>query len=63
MKWKDKRHVNIMTNMLSPPAAENFYDKNGKSLTPAMVKDYNRPIEYEDKYDHMINLYSIRRQP
>jgi len=49
MKWKDKGHVKTMRNMLSPPAAENFYDKNGKSLTPAMVKDYTRRIEYEDK--------------
>jgi len=49
MKWKNKGHVNTMTNMLSPPAVENFYDKNGKSLMPAMVKDYTRCIGYKDK--------------
>jgi hypothetical protein len=41
MEWKDKRHVNILTNMLSPPATDNFYDENGKSLKPAIVSDYN----------------------
>jgi len=46
MEWKDKRHVNILTNMLSPPEMGNFCDENGKSLRPVMVRDsYNRHIE------------------
>jgi hypothetical protein len=63
MEWKDKRYVNILTNTLSPPAMDNFYDENRKSLKPAIVRDYNRRTEYVDKYDHMINLYCLSRQP
>jgi hypothetical protein len=63
MEWKDKRRVNILTNMLSAAATDNFNDENGKSLKPAIVTDYNRCIEYVDKYDNMINLYCISRQP
>jgi hypothetical protein len=38
----DKRNVNILTKMFSPPAKHNFYDENGKSLKPAVVRGYNR---------------------
>jgi hypothetical protein len=55
MAWKDKRHVNILTNMLSSPPKDNFYDENGKSLKAAIL-DYNRFVGYTQKYDHMTNL-------
>jgi len=37
MMWKDKRNVNILTNLLSPPAESTFYDEN-ESLKLAVVK-------------------------
>ena len=63
MEWKDKRHVNILTNMLSPLAIDNFYDESGKSLKSATVRNYNRCKEYVDKYDHVTNLYFIKNSP
>jgi hypothetical protein len=37
-----RQNVNTWTNMLSPPAEGNFYDKHGKSLKSAMVQDYDK---------------------
>jgi hypothetical protein len=34
---EDKYNVNIPTNMLSPPAEDNFYEEHGKSLKLAKV--------------------------
>jgi hypothetical protein len=28
----ERQNVNMLTNMLSPPAEGNFYDEHGKSL-------------------------------
>jgi hypothetical protein len=39
MVWKDKINVNIMMNMLFPPAKGNLCDENGKSLKRAIVRD------------------------
>jgi hypothetical protein len=41
MVWGDKRNVNMLTNMLSPPAEGYFYEEN-QSLKPAILRDYNR---------------------
>jgi hypothetical protein len=35
-------NVNILMNMLSPPAEGNFCDKHGKGLKPARVQDESR---------------------
>jgi hypothetical protein len=59
--WKDKRNVNILTNMHRPPAEGNLCDEYGNTLKPAIVQDYNRQMGYVDKSDHMTNRYSISR--
>jgi hypothetical protein len=36
--WKDKRNVNIMMNMHSPPLDSNFCDEDGKAVKPAIIQ-------------------------
>lgn len=38
--WKDKRNVNIMMNMCSPPLDSNFCDEDGKAVKPATIQNY-----------------------
>lgn len=38
--WKEKRNVNILTNMHSPPARGNFCDQHGKALKPTIAQDF-----------------------
>jgi hypothetical protein len=61
MIWKDKGHVNMLTNMHHPPAEGNFCDEHGNALKPAIIQDYNQHMEYVDKSDCMTNTYSISR--
>jgi hypothetical protein len=42
MIWKDKRHINMLTNMHHPPAEGNFCDEHGNALKPVIIQDYNR---------------------
>jgi hypothetical protein len=37
MIWKDKRHVNMLTNMHHPPAEDNFRDEHGNALKPVII--------------------------
>jgi len=48
-------------NMHSPPLEGNFCDEYGKTVKPAIMQDYNRHVEYVDKSDHVMNVYSISR--
>jgi hypothetical protein len=50
--WRDKRDINILTNMHHPPAEGNFCDAYGNALKPAMVQD----TQYVGKSDHMMSL-------
>jgi hypothetical protein len=61
MIWKNKRHVNMLTNMNHPPAEGNFHDEHGNTLKPVIIQNYNQLMGYVDKSDHMINTYSISR--
>jgi hypothetical protein len=58
---KDKRHVNMLTNMYHPPAKGNFHDGNGNALKSVIIQDYNQHMGYVKKSDHMTNTYSISR--
>jgi hypothetical protein len=61
MIWKDKRHVNMLTNMHHPPAQGNFHDEHGNTLKPVIIQDYNQHMGYVDKSDRMTNTYYISR--
>jgi hypothetical protein len=62
MIWKDKRDVNMLTNMHHPPAEGNFCDEHRNTLKLAIIHAYNRHMGYKNQIDHMMNTYSIRRQ-
>jgi hypothetical protein len=62
MIWKDKRNVNMLTNMHHPPAEGNFCDEHGNALKPVIIQDYNEHMGYMDKSDRMTNTYSISRR-
>jgi hypothetical protein len=62
MVWKDKRDINLLTNMHHPPATGNFCDEHGNILKPSIIQDYNRHMGYVDKNDHMTNTFFISRQ-
>jgi hypothetical protein len=62
MIWKDKRHVNMLTNMHHPPAEGNFRDEHGNALKPVIIQDYKQHMWYVDKSDCMMNTYYISRQ-
>jgi hypothetical protein len=61
MVWKDKRNVNMLTNVHRSLAEGNFCDKHGNALKPAIVQDYKRHVGYVEKSDRMTNSYSISR--
>ena len=61
--WKDKRNVNILTNMHSPPLEDNFCNEHGKAVKLAIIQDYYRHMGYVDKYDHMMNSYAFSSLP
>jgi hypothetical protein len=58
---KNKRNVNMLTNMHHSSAEGNFCDEHGNALKPAIVQDYNRHMGYVDMSDRMMNSYSISR--
>jgi hypothetical protein len=60
--WKDKRNVNMLTDIHCSPAEGNFCDEHGNALKPAILQDYNRNMGYIDKSDRMTNSYSISRR-
>jgi hypothetical protein len=61
MIWKNKRHVNMLTNMQHPPAEGNFRDEHGNTLKPVIIQDYNQHMGYVNRSDRMRNPYSISR--
>jgi hypothetical protein len=56
MIWKDKRHVNMLTNVHHPPAEGNFHDEHVNTLKPMIIQDYNQHMGYFDKSDRMTNI-------
>jgi hypothetical protein len=58
MVWKDKKNVNMLTNIHHPTAESNVCDEHGNTLKPAVVQDHNKHMEYVDKSDHMTNIPS-----
>jgi hypothetical protein len=59
--WKDKRIVNKLKNLYSPPMEDNFCDEHGKAMKPAIIQDCNRHMGYVDKSDCIMKSYSISR--
>jgi len=49
----------MLTNMLCPPAGDNYSDECGKDLNPATVHGYNRHMAYADEYDCMHDKEAI----
>jgi len=41
----------MSTNMLCPPAGDNYSDECGNDLKPATVHGYNRYMAYAKEYD------------
>jgi hypothetical protein len=62
MVWKDKRNVNILTNVHSPPAECNLCNEHGEALNLVIVTDHNIHMRCMDKSDRMTNCYCISRQ-
>jgi hypothetical protein len=62
MVWKDKRNVNMLTNMHHLPAEGNFCEEHGNALKPAIIQGCNKHMGHMDKNYCMIYTYSISRQ-
>jgi hypothetical protein len=60
--WKDKRNVNLLTNMHPGPADGNFCDEHGNTVKPKIAQDYSKHMAYVDKRDRMTNSYAISRR-
>jgi hypothetical protein len=60
--WKDKRNVNLLTNMHPGPADGIFCDEHGNTVKPNVVQDYSKHMGYVDKCDRMTNSYTIIRR-
>ena len=60
--WRDKRDVNMLTNIHDPPSEGNFWDEHRNAIKPAIVADYNRHMGYVDKADRMANSYTTSRR-
>jgi hypothetical protein len=51
--WKDKRDVNILTNMYHPSEEGNFCDEHGNALKPAIIPNsYLFLISCREKLSH-----------
>jgi hypothetical protein len=61
MIWKDKRDINMLTNLHYPPGEGNFYDEHVNTLKLAIVQDYNRRMVYVGKRYCMTNSLSADR--
>ena len=48
-----------MTNMICPPAGDNYSDECGNDLKPATVQGYDRHMAYADEYDCMHDKEAI----
>jgi hypothetical protein len=57
--WKDKHDVYVLTNIHNPPPTGNFCDKDGNTLKPQIIQDYNQNMGFVDKGDRMTNSYPI----
>jgi len=56
MIWKDRRHVNVLTNMHYPSREGNFRGEHGNALKPSIMQEDNQHMCYMDKSDRMINV-------
>lgn len=56
--WKDKREVNMLSNLHKPQDQKTSEDK----LKPEIVSDYNKHMGYVDLSDRMANSYSFGRR-
>jgi len=59
VRWKDRWHVYIRTNMHAPPVEGNFTQESGQAIKPCVVEDYNAYMGFVDKSDRMVNSYGI----
>ncbi|KAG8233613.1 hypothetical protein J437_LFUL001024 [Ladona fulva] len=53
--WRDKRDLNLLTNIHNPPADGNFCDEQGNAIKPVIIQDYNRNMGFVDKGERMAN--------
>jgi hypothetical protein len=50
----ERKNLNIVTNMHSPPAEGNFCDEHGQALKAPIVKDSKSYMGYNDASEHKI---------
>lgn len=67
MKWKDKRTVHLLSNFHGPTqgAEVDWKNKDGtvtKVPCPAALHDYNKNMNFVDKFDQMKGQYEIDRK-
>jgi hypothetical protein len=67
IKWKDKRSVHMISNYHDPEIVTEVKrkEKNGSTTQvpcPSAVVDYNRNMNYVDKYDQLLSSYKIDRR-
>lgn len=66
-KWKDKRTVHLLSNF-HDPADEVEVDRKNKDGTvskvpcPAALQDYNRNMNFVDKFDQLKGQYQVDRK-
>jgi hypothetical protein len=59
--WKDKRNINILTNMHSHPGGGDVCDYHGNGMKSTTVQDYNRHMCAQTKSNRTTNSYCISR--
>lgn len=67
MKWKDKRTVHLLSNFHDPTQGAEVDRKNKdgtvtKVPCPAALHDYNKNMNFVDKFDQMKGQYEIDRK-
>lgn len=67
VKWKDKRTVYMLSNFHDPKiiSVANRREHTGEQIgitSPEIVKDYNRNMNFVDKFDQMKSSYAISRK-
>lgn len=67
LKWKDKRSVYVLSNFHDPKETDTVKrrERTGESkqvTCPAAVIDYNKNMNFVDKFDQLKSCYSIDRK-
>jgi len=60
--WKEKRDVNLLTNIRDPRREGNYCDERGNAIKQAIVANYNRHMGYVGNTERMANSYMARRR-